>query len=105
MQICHLPQLDHAVFCDPHIQTTQDFKPPLPYEFMCAHVGVDANLHTYLIIMFPLWDHSLIMGWGSKPGSGCQALLDPTWGSTIFYHIKCFSYISLSYILVIVYHL
>ncbi len=27
----------------------------------------------YLIILFPLWDHSLITGWGSKPGRGSNS--------------------------------
>ncbi len=34
------------------------------------HVIRGAGGRTYLIILFPLWAYSLIIGWGSKPGRG-----------------------------------
>ncbi len=44
------------------------FWTPLPFEFTCTHVWVNANMHTYLSILFPLWGYSLIIGWVHKSG-------------------------------------
>ncbi len=42
--VCH-PHSDFAGFCDP-TSRLPGYLPPLPYEFMCIHVWVCANLNT-----------------------------------------------------------
>ncbi len=70
---------------------------PLPFEFMCTHVWVDANMQTYLIILFLLLSHWLIMGWGHKSGKWAnifgshlvdQQFLTSLGGGNVF-HTSC----------------
>ncbi len=96
-----------------HIQTVQDIV-TLHQDFpgfwtpLACHINscVDANFHTYLIILFPLWYHSLITGGGKHACEGSQTFLGHTWRvqqSLRGGGVKRFSQISLSYLLVIVY--
>ncbi len=55
---------DYVGFCappPPHIQTTQEFEPSLTYQFMHTHIAMHANLHGYLIVLYPLTSRHTII--------------------------------------------
>ncbi len=75
-----VPHWNYAGFCDSYT-----FKlPPLPSEFMCTYICMHANLHTYLNILYPLRDNSLIMGLVHQAWGGGKTVWTPLVGINNF---------------------